>query len=209
MSSWNRKYISKTKFKSKHIQKLIWEHVSIISEPILLLFTELRQSICRIHIRGMHCFVTCFVHYKTPLLTFGYWDNYAAAHIWVMNSPGIGPFARPYQFPYVHHYSLTQCINHHSHHYITWVWIELNKSSEKFWRCFQSCLNRPTLFWYNYGWNCWTSWIVTWMFAILWQCYGSPIFLYCFIISHYSSYYKNDRSNSGGTLRQKFNLIDI
>ena len=136
----------------------------------------------------MRCFVTCFVHYKTPLLTFGYWDNYAAAHIWVMNSPGIGPFARPYQFPYVHHYSLTQCIHHHSHNYITWVWIELNKSSEKFWGFFQSCLNRPTLFWYNYGWNCWTSWIVTWMFAILWQCYGTPILLYCFIISHYSSY---------------------
>ena len=56
---------------------------------------------------------------QTPLLTFEYWDNYSAAHIWVMNSPGIGPFARPYQFPYVHHYSLTQCINHHAYHYIT------------------------------------------------------------------------------------------
>ena len=127
----------------------------------------------------MRCFVTYFVHYKTPLLTFGYRDNYAAVHIWVMNSRGIGPFARPYQFPYVHHYSLTQCINHHSHHYITWVWLELNKSSKKFWRFFQSCLNWPANLW-----NCWTSWMLTWMFAILWQCYGSPIFLYCFIISH-------------------------
>ena len=53
---------------------------------------------------------------QTPLLTFEYWDNYSAAHIWVMNSPGIGPFARPYQFPCVHHSSPTQYENHHTHY---------------------------------------------------------------------------------------------
>ena len=63
-----------------------------------------------------------------PLLTFEYWDNYAAVHIWVMNSRGIGPFARPYQFPYVHHYSLT-CI--HKSSFISLHCLSLDRTKQK------------------------------------------------------------------------------
>ena len=101
--------IFKIIFKSEHqtYSKKMWRNILIVYHLIGLPFAlKLKVSIVMLYI-------LCS---QTPLLTFEYWDNYSAAHIWVMNSPGIGPFARPYQFPYVHHYSLTQCINHHAYH---------------------------------------------------------------------------------------------
>ena len=64
----------------------------------------------------VHLLYHIFCVQRAAVLTLEYWDNYAGAHIWLMNSPGIGPFARQYQFPCVRHSSPTQYENHHTHY---------------------------------------------------------------------------------------------
>ena len=79
------------------------------------------------HFLYVHLLYHIFCVQRAAVLTLEYWNNYAGAHIWLMNSPGIGPFARPYQFPCVHHSSPTQYENRPSYTLseALWTWLSV------------------------------------------------------------------------------------